>query len=157
MNLLDAQKLALCEMSKWGIINEGWTFGWNTRRSRSLGVCRYGPKELRLNTHFVDLNGEATVMDTIRHEIAHALAGRGTGHGPAWKKAAVMVGAVPRACKRAGEAVLLPNPPKWQARCLDCGKMISRNRLPRRSRYRMTHKGCRSYLEWHQVNQGAKQ
>lgn len=148
MDRLYAQKLALREMNRWGIINEGWTFGWNTRRSRSLGVCRYGGKELRLNTHFVDLNDEATVTDTIRHEIAHALAGRGTGHGPVWKETAVRVGAVPRACKGPLDAVLLPVLPKWQAQCPDCGKLISRSRLPRRGRYRLVHKGCTSHLEW---------
>ena len=38
------------------------------------------------------------VTDTILHEIAHALAGPGAGHGPAWKATASRLGATPKSC-----------------------------------------------------------
>jgi hypothetical protein len=34
-------------------------------------------------------------IDTLRHEVAHAIAGHAAGHGPAWRAACRMVGANP--------------------------------------------------------------
>ncbi len=45
-----------------------------------------------------ELNGEAEVRDTLLHEIAHALTGSRAGHGPAWQKVALAIGAKPRRC-----------------------------------------------------------
>ena len=60
MDRLDAQKLALREMNKWGLTDDGWTFGWN--RGRPLGFCRHAPiMDIRLNAHFVILNHEIAV------------------------------------------------------------------------------------------------
>ena len=94
-NRLKVQKLALREMDKWGLIEDGWTFYWNTSaRPSLLGTCNYSSKSVQLSGHTVDRHyDEAEVTDTIRHEIAHALAGRKTTHGSEWRKAAVMTGA----------------------------------------------------------------
>lgn len=90
-----------CELiAQWGL--DGWVFGWNTNKTR-IGVCRHKSKRIELaifrfeNTVNSDLH---LFIDTVKHEIAHALAGPRAGHGPVWKKWAVKVGAVPKACKR---------------------------------------------------------
>lgn len=95
-NRLEVQKLALREMNKWGLIDDGWTFYWNTSaRPSLLGTCNYSSKSVQLSEHTVDHHYDGVeVVDTIKHEIAHALAGReGPAHGSEWRKAAVMTGA----------------------------------------------------------------
>ena len=56
-----------------------------TAAQKKLGECRPRQKLILLSrTHAV--NGQpGQVTDTILHEIAHALAGTGAGHGPVWK------------------------------------------------------------------------
>ena len=74
-----------------------WSFGFNGARN-NLGVCRYREKLIHLNRrHAVD-GPPDRVTDTILHEIAHALAGPGAGHGPAWKALARRLGATPKSC-----------------------------------------------------------
>ena len=74
-----------------------WSFGFNSA-TKKLGVCRYRQKEILLSRkHAVD-GMPNQVADTILHEIAHALAGSGAGHGPAWKAVARRLGATPKSC-----------------------------------------------------------
>jgi hypothetical protein len=49
---------------------------------RRFGTCRYSRKLITLSRQLIELNDQARVLDTILHEIAHALAGPKTGHGP---------------------------------------------------------------------------
>ena len=69
-----------------------------TSAQKKLGECRPRQKLVLLSrTHAV--NGQpGQVTDTILHEIAHALAGTGAGHGPAWKAIASRLGASPKSC-----------------------------------------------------------
>lgn len=61
-----------------------------------LGVCEYDFKTIGISDWvFSDLNHE--VEDTVRHEVAHAVAGP-CGHNLKWKMAAKNLGAKPRAC-----------------------------------------------------------
>ena len=63
------------------------------------------------------------------HEIAHALVGAAAKHGPAWKAAALRLGAKPHASERSHEAVVTPG--DWQASCPSCGKILHLYRQPR--------------------------
>ena len=67
-----------------------------TAAQKKLGECRPRQKLILLSrTHAV--NGQpGQVTDTILHEIAHALAGTGAGHGPVWKAIASRLGAKPK-------------------------------------------------------------
>jgi predicted SprT family Zn-dependent metalloprotease len=91
---LKYKNIAIEEMEKWGLTALGWHFKYNNRK-RALGVCKYRTKSIQISRHLVRLNEHAEIMDTIRHEIAHALAGSRAGHGPEWKRWAVKVGARP--------------------------------------------------------------
>ena len=92
--LLKFRKLAHEEMEKWGLIKLGWSFKYNNRK-RALGVCKFRTKSIQISRDLVRLNEHDEILDTIRHEIAHALAGGAAGHGPVWKAWAVKVGARP--------------------------------------------------------------
>ncbi len=98
MDLKRAEELARQEMEKWLVPGLGlgqWTFAWN-RRQKSFGVCCYDTKQIQLSRYHAEYEPEENVLDTIRHEIAHALAGSAAGHGPEWKRWARKVGATPR-------------------------------------------------------------
>lgn len=102
MNLQEARLLAVAEMKKWNLIAQGWGFMFNNRK-RSFGVCNYEYKEIQLSRVTTEHETEEHVLNTIRHEIAHALAGSAAGHGPIWKRYAVMVGAKPKARSKSSE------------------------------------------------------
>jgi predicted SprT family Zn-dependent metalloprotease len=96
-----AKELALSEMRKWGLLPT-WKFRFN-KRKRALGLCSPRDRTIYLSSYFLNKVSDAETLDTIRHEIAHALEAvrHGTsGHGPVWKAIAVEVGAKPeRTCK----------------------------------------------------------
>jgi predicted SprT family Zn-dependent metalloprotease len=70
-----------------------------------------------------------TVLDTLRHEIAHAIAGPAARHGPAWKAVAIRLGATPRACETSPQAVVKPG--DWQVTCPACERTVHLYRRPR--------------------------
>ena len=97
MTIERAKTLATAEMQKWGLIQKGWVLRFN-KRKRSLGLCSPAKRTIYLSTYYFDRVSDAETMDTIRHEIAHALEAvrHGTsGHGPVWKAIAREVGATP--------------------------------------------------------------
>lgn len=62
-----------------------WKFVWNNRTSnRTWGICKYAPKEIHINKKYALHAPQEDVIDTIIHEVAHALT-RGDGHGERWK------------------------------------------------------------------------
>lgn len=67
-----------------------------------LGMTDYGTKTVFLNSFHIDTHGDAEVLDTIRHEVAHCIAGSGAGHGEEWKKVAIQLGASPLPCVHYG-------------------------------------------------------
>ena len=71
-----------------------WTFVWHDK-IRALGTCHYGRMEIALSKRWTLATPWHEVDDTLRHEVAHAIAGRGTNHGLEWQRVAVTVGAKP--------------------------------------------------------------
>jgi predicted SprT family Zn-dependent metalloprotease len=91
---------------------DGWSCIFDNSKTRA-GLCDSRCKTIHLSAmmvqqYFADTNGLVKIRDTILHEIAHALTppefkqtSRGpvaVHHGPAWKAAAVRVGARPERC-----------------------------------------------------------
>lgn len=100
MNLHEAELWTLQVMRDEGLIGEGgggWTFRFDDTRRR-FGCCRYDRKEITLSRHLVQLNGEREVLNTIRHEVAHAICGKEAGHGPVWSKVCVALGGDGKRC-----------------------------------------------------------
>lgn len=122
---------ALEQMERYRLLEKGWTFQFDNARRR-FGVCRYNRKLISLSRTLVELNSEDECRDTVLHEIAHALAGPGAGHGPEWKRMCRLVGARPQRCYAQGE-VREPEP-RYVARCPSCRNEIGFQRRPTRER-----------------------
>src|SRR3954467_7144541 len=107
------------ELKKNGL--HGWTFGLS-KAKRRLGVCKYRAKRIEIAAYYARHSPEESVLDTLRHEIAHALAGPAAKYGPKWKAVAIRLGATPRSCETSGQAVVESG--DWQATCSACQKTI---------------------------------
>jgi predicted SprT family Zn-dependent metalloprotease len=126
MDLKELEAVANREMTKHGLL--GWTFGLADTKRR-LGVCKYRTKRIEIAGYYALNSPPETVLDTLLHEIAHAIAGPAARHGPAWKAVAVRLGATPRACDNSHEAVVQPG--DWQATCPACKKTFHCYKRPK--------------------------
>jgi predicted SprT family Zn-dependent metalloprotease len=95
---------------------------------RRAGVCRFGERVIGLSAPLTRLHGEAEVLDTIRHEIAHALAGPRAGHGEVWQAVATRIGCSTRRCLPV-DAPRVPG--AWVGVCSQ-GHVAERHRRPDR-------------------------
>jgi predicted SprT family Zn-dependent metalloprotease len=123
MRLHEARQLAENLMRRHRLLPK-WSFAFDRSKNR-FGKCNYWTKQISLSKHLVELNSEAEVRDTILHEIAHALAPRGAGHGPLWKSLALSIGCNGRRCF--GHEVARPAP-KYRGTCPSCRQVIYRHR-----------------------------
>lgn len=101
------QAIAEAELDKHGLLAKGWSHHLIDEGPRNrMGYCSDSKRQIVSNAHYIryGLNAEQ-IVDTIRHEIAHALDGRTrysrTGrrmvHDAHWRMLARHVGANPRA------------------------------------------------------------
>lgn len=73
---------------------------WNIRISKAvkkLGSCNYKKKTISLSSIFIESGTESTILNTILHEIAHALCPE-DGHGKKWKAKALELGCDGKRC-----------------------------------------------------------
>ena len=106
MNLVTAKHLARTLMIQHGLLDgaphERWSFEWsNTRRAR--GDCDSRHRVIRLSRFVTEIEDEATVRNTILHEIAHALAGTYHGHDSVWQAKAMEIGCTAERCTRSSD------------------------------------------------------
>lgn len=126
MDLQELSAIAAAEMAKHGL--REWSFAFaNTKRR--LGACKYRQKRIEIAGYYAEHSPRESVIDTLLHEIAHALAGQKAGHGQEWKVIAVRIGATPKACEKSSDIVVKPG--DWQATCPACQTTHHRYRRPR--------------------------
>ncbi len=126
MDLKELDAAARAEIQRHGL--QGWTFGL-AKTKRRLGVCKYRAKRIEIAEYYARNSPRETVIDTLLHEIAHAIAGPAARHGPAWKAVAIRLGATPRACESSHAVVVTPG--DWQASCPACEKTFHLYRRPK--------------------------
>ena len=125
MELAAARTLAVSLMSEHGL--DGWRLQFD-RAKRRAGICRYSDRVIGLSAPLTALHSEAEVRDTVLHEIAHALAGPGAGHGPRWRATARRLGCSAERCMSADSARV---PGSWVGVCPQ-GHTADRHRRPER-------------------------
>ncbi len=133
MDLDKAGDLARDLMDEHGLAL--WSFAFDNAKRR-CGACHSGKRKITLSRYYVSMNSAPEVEDTIRHEIAHALAGAKAGHGPQWQAVARRIGAKPQRC--ADSSVEMPKAP-WKIVCATGHVVGLRHRRSRN----MTHYACR--------------
>lgn len=80
-------------------LDNTYALKWDQAKRR-FGVCRFKKKEIGISLHLLKVNGVEKMLDTVRHEVAHAcdhMYDGGSNHGPSWKKWAVKLGTDPKA------------------------------------------------------------
>lgn len=142
METREAIKLARIALVQHGLNAKGWHVKLDNARRR-CGQCRYAVREISLSRNYVRLNSVPDVMNTILHEIAHALAGPGVHHGPLWRSIAVRIGSTGERC--ASQAVKMPKR-RFKGKCRKCGIEFERDLRVRNA----THKRCgkEGVIEW---------
>ena len=156
MNLIKAKEEAHSLMKEHGLFDEvafkfdkaRSRFGWyHVRRNNFTG--KLTERTISLSRKLTEINDEKEVIDTIKHEIAHALVGHRAGHGYIWQAKASEIGARPVACFSVDEVNMSY---KWFGQCKDCPKVFKRHRLTQRL-IRGVHTACRhkengGILDW---------
>jgi predicted SprT family Zn-dependent metalloprotease len=126
MDLNTAERWAREHLERWGLKRQGWTFAFDRARKR-FGSCQHARRRITLSAPLTRIAHEEDVLDTIRHEIAHALAGPRAGHGVRWRAIAAQVGAKPQ---RLGDGPTLQDG-NYVARCPSCAREYHRYRKPK--------------------------
>lgn len=122
-----------------------WTFAWDNAKVRA-GACHYRTRRITLSRAIFSYSQAAADdwRDTALHEIAHAKAGSGAGHGSAWRAVARSIGC------RATRCHALPTPPRpIRGLCSPgCSATHQRDRFPKpHLRYRCRR--CGASVRWH--------
>ena len=123
MRIDEAVARARALMDQHGLT--GWRLVLDNAKTRA-GVCRPGRKEIGLSRVLTPLHSEAEVIDTVLHEIAHALVGAEHGHDAVWRAKALQIGCSGARCVSADAA--RPQAP-WTGTC-PAGHEVRRHRQP---------------------------
>ncbi len=124
MLLTDARKLAEELIEKY-LPDTGWYFEFDLARRR-FGCTHYGTKQITLSKVLTKLNDEKRVRNTILHEIAHVLVGKGQGHNYKWKHKAIEIGCDGR--RQYNHADVITPEPSYRGTCPNCRRVVRRHR-----------------------------
>jgi len=120
-----------------------WQFVFDLATARG-GSCKYREKQITLSVTYCLKASREEIVDTILHEIAHAIVGPHHGHDATWKAAAQRIGCTAERCHHVQHT-----PPRWYGQC-GCGQQWERQRLSQRART-LRCRRCRGDIEWKRV------
>ena len=124
-------------------LKAGWQFAFDLAPVRG-GSCRYSDQQITLSVTYCLKASKEEIVNTILHEIAHAIVGPEHGHDATWKAAARRIGCTAERCHSVQHTS-----PRWYGRC-GCGQQWERQRLSLRARTSRCGK-CKGNIEWRRV------
>ena len=146
------RKAAVIEMGTALLAELAPAFTFDTEATvRRAGVCKYrldGGGTVALSVHYIKHATAADVVDTLLHEVAHAIAGHAAGHGPEWKRVARLLGCSANRCADLPAAM---RGGRYEARCSAecCDHALGyRQRLSDSMRHRAMCQHCKAAVEW---------
>ena len=104
-----------------------WSIVADRAKTRA-GVCRFAKRQIGLSAPLTTLHSDDEVLDTILHEIAHALVGPQHGHDAVWRAKAREIGCSGERCVSSDSPRV---PGDWVGRC-PAGHEKTRHRAPTR-------------------------
>lgn len=131
MEQREAFNLATKLMMQHELLQNGWMFEFDNAKRR-FGCCNHRTKTISLSRELVSLNTTERVTNTILHEIAHALVGRGHGHNGVWKRKAIEIGCDGKRCYTEENTNIVKG--KFQATCPKCNHVHHKHRKPKRQK-----------------------
>lgn len=140
----EIQTLAEDKLREHGLWADGWRVRWDTATKRA-GCCKYREKVISLSRSIFAIEknrGEA--LNTILHEIAHALVGPKHAHDWTWKSKALAIGCNGKRCHTM-ETAPSKRRPTYDATC-SCGVSHARFRYQKNAIYRC--RKCRDVLHF---------
>jgi predicted SprT family Zn-dependent metalloprotease len=105
----------LCEKHK--VV--GWKLAFYNKK-RAIAQAWFGPKIVYISKYFFEHNTDEEIDDTIKHEIAHILAGAKNRHNSRWQQWCEIVGCRPKAF----QSTPIDMPYKYFYQCPNCKKMF---------------------------------
>ena len=102
---------------------DSWKFAFDLAENRG-GCCYYDREMICISVTYCIKATQEQIMNTLLHEIAHALAGYRNGHNRKWQQIARSIGCNAQRCHTVEHA-----PPKWVGKC-NCSQITwKRQRL----------------------------
>jgi predicted SprT family Zn-dependent metalloprotease len=147
--VVEMESVMLRQMETRRLMNAHGLRGWRLKvdnAKKRFGQCCYSTQTISIAQRHYEVSPWSEVLDTVLHEIAHALVGPGHGHDRVWKAKCVEIGANPVRCgKTATEGY--HSDASYSATCAGCGHTHYRYRRPRAGR-RYWCKCARVTLTW---------
>ncbi|MBH0109769.1 SprT-like domain-containing protein [Salinibacterium sp. NG22] len=72
-------------------LDDSWQFTFDNAKTRA-GLCNYTHKRISVSRYLAARYEDDEIHQILLHEIAHAMAGPGAGHGAQWKAVAKELG-----------------------------------------------------------------
>lgn len=121
------------------ILKENGLTGWKAtanKRKTAFGICNYTKREIQLSLILIPNCTDESIMDTIYHEVAHALT-KGHNHDRVWRAKCIELGGNGERCGAEtnyinGDNDFLIKLSKYTLTCPVCGYTAPKSRLPKR-------------------------
>ena len=123
-----------------GLADE-WSATFDLAAGRAA-ICYFKEKLICLAVSYCMTAREEELIDTVLHEVAHALVGPQHNHDRVWKLAARRIGCTAERC-----TAVTHTAGKWIGRC-QCARPILRKRLTRGMRTTARCPVCRTKIVW---------
>jgi SprT protein len=138
-------------LAETGLSDNGWTFAWDTARTRG-GICRHGLKKICVSKILTQMNDAEWFRQVLLHEAGHALVGPGKAHGVEWRNTVRRLGGDPARC-HTGEVIreekkIIAICPRCQAACKTARRKKDMSRWGCRK--------CSTRMQWFLIASGQR-